>query len=213
MPNDHWPRRREPALRASILVIACLMACSHDSSSTGIKPTTGIACKTASGSGTITLGAMQTATVDCSQGGTVFELAGGGASYLLVPELATGDVPITSASYTFGSPNATPSQVLASAPLLDRAPTIAPGTLARLTENRPGARQRLFDAQLRAADRHMVMRGPVGRAQRSVAITGPAKLQVAPDVGSIRPFRVIATSDTNATTVFKTVNALSLIHI
>src|SRR5512138_2800969 len=76
---------------ASILIVGCLMACSHDSS-TGIKPTPGVACKAANGSGTVTLGAMQTATVDCSQGGTVFELAGGGASYLLVPELATGDV-------------------------------------------------------------------------------------------------------------------------
>jgi len=207
MPNDHSPKRPGPGLPPSILVIACLMACSHDSSSTGIKPTTGVACKTANGSGTITLGAMQTTTVDCSQGGTGFELAGGGASYLLVPELATGDVPIKATSYTLGSPNANATQVLASAPLLDRAATIAPGTVARLTQNRPGTRQRLFDAQLRALDRRMVARGPVGRAQRSVAMTGPAKAQVTPDVGSIRPFRVIATTDTTATTVFKTVNA------
>jgi hypothetical protein len=192
---------------ASILIIGCLMACSRDSSSTGVNPTAGVACKTANGSGTITLGAMQTTTVDCSQGGTAFELAGGGASYLLVPELATGDVSIASTSYTLGSPNATANQVLVSAPLLDRAPTIAPGTPARVTENRPGARQRSFDARLRVADRRMVTRGIVGRAQRSVAITGPAKLQVAPDLGSIRPFRVIASTDTAATTVFKTVNA------
>jgi len=207
MHNTRCPGHPGSASRVSILIIGCLVACSHDSSSTGIKPTTGVACKTANGSGTITLGAMQTATVDCSQGGTSFELAGGGASYLLVPELATGDVPITSTSYTLGSPNATASQVLTSAALLSRAPTIAPGPMAVRTDNRPGGRQRSFDAQLRAADRRMVTRGPVVRAQRSVATTGPVKAQVTPDVGSIRPFRVIATTDTNATTVFKTVNA------
>jgi len=192
---------------ASILMIACLVACSHDSSTTGVKPTAGVACKAATGSGTIALGAMQSTTVDCSQGGSVFELTGGGASYLLVPELATGDVPIASTAYTLGSPNAATSQVLTSAPLLSRAPTITPGTMALRTDNRPGRRQRSFDAELRAADRRMVTRGPGGRAQRSLGITGPAKVQVAPDVGSIRPFRVIATTDTAATTVFKTVNA------
>jgi len=205
MHNTRWPGHPGSISPASILIIGCLLACSHDSS-TGIKPTAGIACKTPNGSGTITLDAMQTATVDCSQGGTVFELAGGGASYLLVPELATGDVPITSTSYTLGSPNATSSQMVASAPLLDRVSTFTPGTLPR-TEDRPGARQLAFDAQLRAADRRMVTRRPVVRAQRSVGIAGPAKAQVAPDVGSIRSFRVIATIDTTATEVFKTVNA------
>src|SRR5690349_10196037 len=121
---------------ASILIIGCLMACSHDST-TGTKPTAGVACTTANGSGTITLGAMQTATVDCSQGGNAFELAGGGASYLLVPELATGNVPITATSYTLGSPNAVATQVLATAPSLDRAPVIAPSTSPLLAKGRP----------------------------------------------------------------------------
>ena len=98
MPTRCRPEHPGAISPVSILIIGCLMACSHDSSSTGIKPTTGVACKTANGSGTITLGAMQTTTVDCSQGGTSFELAGGGASYLLVPELATGDVPIKATS-------------------------------------------------------------------------------------------------------------------
>jgi hypothetical protein len=187
------------------------MACSHDSA-TGTKPTAGVACKTADGSGTVTLAAMQTATVDCSQGGTDFQLAGGGASYLLVPELATSDVPITATSYTLGAPNATASQVLASGPLLDRASTLTTGTsplatLAPMTGNRIGARQLAFDARLRAADRRMATRGRVARAQASVGISGPARAQVAPAVGSLRPFRVISTTDTSAKEPFKTVNA------
>src|SRR6476646_5280270 len=111
MHNARWPIHSRSRLPTSILAIACIIGCSNsDSPSTAIKPTTGVACKLASGDTTITLGSMQTTTVDCSQGGTMFELAGGGASYLLVPEFATGDLPIKSASYSFGSPNATAAQ-------------------------------------------------------------------------------------------------------
>jgi hypothetical protein len=206
MHNTRWSGHPGSISPASILLIGCLLACSHDSS-TGTKPTAGVACKAAGGSGTITLGAMQTTTVDCSQGGTVFELAGGGASYLLVPELATGDVPIASTSYTLGSPNATSSQVLTSAPNLDRASTFSPGPSPALPGSRAESRQLAFDARLRAADRRMATRGHIARAQRSVGIAPPAKAQVAPAVGSIRSFRVIATTDTTKTDVFKTVNA------
>ena len=155
MPKPHRPGRPGAGLPASILVIACLVACSHDSSSTGVKPTTGVACKPATGSSTITLNPTQSTTVDCSQGGTLFELAGGGASYLLVPELATGGVPIKSTAYTLGSPNAATSQVVASAPLFDRASFVAPTAPARTTGIQPGPRQQVFDAQLRAADRQL----------------------------------------------------------
>src|SRR5438132_152643 len=107
--------RRWPLL--SVAVLAAAAACSHDSSSTGTKPVKGVACQPASGSGTITLGSMQTTTVNCSQGGTLIELAGGGASYLLVPEFATGNVAITTTPFTIGAPNA--SQVVSPAPVAD----------------------------------------------------------------------------------------------
>ena len=109
-------------------MIGCVTACSHDSMSTAVKPTTGVACKSAAGDTTVTLNPMQTTTVDCGQGGTLFQLAGGGASYLLVPEFATGDLPIKSASYSFGAPNVTVAQVLTSAPLPDRARVMASPT-------------------------------------------------------------------------------------
>jgi hypothetical protein len=206
MHNVRWLRYPESRSTASIFVIACIVACSHDSSSTGVKPTLGVSCKPATGGTTITLAAMQTATVDCSQGGTMFELAGGGASYLLVPELATGNVSITSTSYTLGSPNASASQVVASAPLSNRISTLSP--VAPATATQPGARQQWFDARLRAADRAMLTRRPSLSAQRSAAMTGAPRAQVTQlDVGSIRSFRVISTIDTSATTVFKTVGA------
>ena len=206
MHKTHWPRDLASGLPASILVIACVMACSHDSSSTGVNPTTGVACKAATDATTITLNSMQTTTVDCSQGGTLFELTGGGASYLLVPEFATGDLPIKSASYSFGSPNATAAHVLASGPLSNRATAMVTPTVAA-SPTRPGTRQQWFDARLRAADRKIWARGSSALVHRSVAIAGSPRAQVAPDVGSSRTFRVISTLDTNVTTTFKTVNA------
>jgi hypothetical protein len=193
-------------LSASILVIACFTACSHDSTSTGVKPTTGVACKPASGSGTITLASTQSTTVDCSQGGTLFELAGGGASYLLVPEFAAGNLPITATSYVLGSPNASTSQVLASAPLPNRAASLSAPASPAMSPAPPGARQRWFDARLRAADRRIVARASLS-VNRPARVAGPQRAQVAPDVGSVRTFRVISTLDTSATTTFKTVGA------
>src|SRR4051812_6402820 len=107
----HKARRPTHFRRTSLfatLAITGAIACSRDSS-TGVKPVNGVTCQAASGSGRITLGSLQTTTVDCTQGGMLFELAGGGASYLLVPEFATGNVAITSVPYTIGSPNASKS--------------------------------------------------------------------------------------------------------
>jgi len=187
-------------------MVAGIVACSHDSTSTGVKPTIGVACKPAAGGTTITLASTQSTAVDCAQGGTLFTLAGGGASYLLVPEFATGNLPITSTSYMLGSPNVSTSQVLAAAPLSSRANAMgAPGSGA-VSPVRPGTRQQWFDARLRSADRKMLARGSFA-ANRSVAIAGPAGAQIAPDVGSVRTFRVISTIDATVTTPFKTVGA------
>ena len=204
MHNSEWPSHRPARLVASTLMIVCT-ACSHDSSSTGVTPTTGVACKPVAGGNAVTLTPMQTTIVDCSQGGTLFELAGGGASYLLVPEFATGDLPIKSASYSFGSPNATVASVVASRPPSNRAGVTPPPLSA--PPGQTGSRQQWFDARLRSADRKVWARASSAVVRRSVAIAGAPGAQVAPDVGSIRTFRVISTLDTTVTTTFKTVNA------
>ena len=205
MHNSHWPSHLRARLTASSLIV-CATACSHDSTATGVNPTTGVACKAAAGGTTVTLNPMQTTTVDCSQGGTLFELAGGGASYLLVPEFAAGDLPIKSASYSFGSPNVKAGSVLAAGALSSRVGVMAPPTVSS-SPKRPGTRQESFDARLRSADRKFWARASLAQLDRSVAIPGSARAQVTPDVGSIRPFRVISTLDTNVKTTFKTVNA------
>jgi hypothetical protein len=126
MRTPHWPTRLVPGLPASVLVIACVVACSHDSSSTGVKPTTGVACKPATGSSTITLNPTQSTTVDCSQGGTLFELAGGWRELPARPGARDRRRADQIDRVHARSPNAATSQVVASAPLFDRASFVAP---------------------------------------------------------------------------------------
>jgi hypothetical protein len=168
---------------------------------------TGVACQLASGTGPVTLGTLQGTTVNCSQGGTLIELGGGGASYLLVPEFATGNVSITTTPFTLGTPNA--SQVVSPAlvPDLDLHGASAVVAPAPAGGAQSSSRQRWFDAKLRTADRAMLRsRAPsanrlaAGRSAASAAV-------VTPDVGSFRAFRVIASADNSTTTTFKTVNA------
>jgi len=53
-------------------------------------------------SGTVTLGALQGTTLDCSNGGNGFTLAGNGATYLLVPEFPVNDVTYAFQGYDLG---------------------------------------------------------------------------------------------------------------
>src|SRR4051812_37394198 len=57
------PMNRRRSSLSAVLIVA--VACSHDSSSTGPKPVAGVKCELASGTGTVTLGALQGTTVNC----------------------------------------------------------------------------------------------------------------------------------------------------
>ena len=61
----------------------------------------------------ITLSALQSARISCTAG-TLIQLAGNGASYLIVPQFATGGVAKTPVSYTLGPP-ATHASIVGSA--------------------------------------------------------------------------------------------------
>ena len=152
MTNARGESRRRAKRILAVGLFAVLSSCSHDSTGTGVKPTLGVACRPSSGTGTITVASLQTTIVDFSQGGTVFELAGNGASYLLVPEFATGNVSITPTPYTLGSPNASGSVASATEP---SSRVDGPATIAGLitASAMPAARQRRFDERLRIADR------------------------------------------------------------
>src|SRR5438477_7968891 len=77
------------------LAVALLSACS-DNGATG--PGSSSVC----GGTLVSLGVLQSATLDCSNGGTTITLAGRGASYLVVPQFAAGGVPNQAVGYSIG---------------------------------------------------------------------------------------------------------------
>jgi hypothetical protein len=201
-----WSGRLRPTVLAiSAAVVATTSGCSHDSAGTGVKPTTAVACQSASGAAVVTLTPTQATSVNCAQGGTVFELASG-ASYLLVPELATGNVTNTATAYTLGSPNATAVSDLGPLAAEPRVASTIGGGQVRV--DMPGARQRWFDSRLREADRRAVRAGPQLFASRVPSPGGASGARVAqPDVGSIRSFRVISSAESSTNPAYKTVDA------
>lgn len=100
------------------VAIAGMAGCGGAPRVTGPQLTVTTACTPAD---TVTLGPLQATTFDCSNGGNGFTLAGGNATYLVVPEFATGDVPYSFQSYALGRRGA---------------PLTAAGTMARPVSSR-----------------------------------------------------------------------------
>ncbi len=84
---------RFPLAYALLLVGTLVAACDHGSSA--VSPPAEHAC---GAGGVVTLGVRQATTLDCSAGTSV-QLAGNGASYLVVPQFATGNVSKAATSY------------------------------------------------------------------------------------------------------------------
>ena len=121
-------------------------------------------------------------------------LAGNGASYLIVPQLAASLVPNTGVSYRLWSGTSNAASVAPSPDVLSA------------TQGRPSFAQMAFDGMLRARARAKVRAG-TWRAANVPGIAESRALALntaAPPLGSIRAFRVIA--DSTAST-FKTVGA------
>jgi hypothetical protein len=187
----------------SLLAIA-LGACGGDSGPTGT--TSRQSCGS---TGIIALTTLQSATLDCSTG-TVIQLTGGGAHYLVVPEFATGNVTNKATSYVIADSDAVPApvgQVIAS-----RAPFASmSASAARAASLAPGALQRRFDAALRATARNALATGQWARPTASTGSSAArasvaTSLAVIPPAGSIRTFHVINTFDASHPT-YATVNA------
>ena len=168
--------------------VAALAACSGTPKATGPNTSVTSAC---SPSDTVTIAPLQAVTFDCTHGGNGFTLAGGTATYLIVPEFAVGDVPYSFQNFSLGrlhAPAVTPptaSRVLSQSALFHTA----------LTSNH---RQASFDLRMLTMTRKrassLVSERSAGRPARVIARSGGV-----PD--SIRSFRVIA--DSSGTT-FKT---------
>lgn len=172
-----------------ILAGATLVACSSSDKVTA--PVTSFKLNPCSGLGTVQLDVAQATRIDCSQGGTTVTVAGGGASYLVVPQFATDAVPDQFVPYTISTGNATAaaisSQRLAAA-LADAGAAPTGGTLPPMQPNL---------AQMRA-DRIMLQRSiqqaPLAHVQAQVSrsMSATAAAATLPSVGSIRSFHVLA---------------------
>ena len=189
--------RKELGLPIGALAALALLlgACSTGDRVTGVQqqPGTGTPC---AGGNAVTLGTLQGVRLDCSSGTTV-TLPNASGNFLIVPNLAVGDVPIRSVSYVIGAqgggaaasvaPAASVSALLGAPEALLRAWASAPPA-------GPGRPQRAFDAALRARARRNLSAGTWSAAAlRGLRASVSAAV---PPVGSLRQFHVVSTLDT-----------------
>ena len=176
---------RVPRLAGLVASLVVVAACNSDK---GITPPN--TAKPCGNDGTVQLSALQAATIACSTGTTV-TLPGGGASYLIVPSLATGSASNRLNAYTIGLASGASSNVVpVEGPSLDvfsvGATQTPPLGVAQRT------RQRAFDARLMEMARERVASGawhPITR--RLSPGTLPARTTV-PPLGSVQQFHVLS---------------------
>lgn len=152
--------------------------------------------------GVVSLAQNQSALADCSNGGSVVTLAGGGASYLIVSQLATNLVANNPILYnirtgTIGTPTATPSTSLSTRLALSRKQSM--GATGVLPAQRPMAQQSALERTIFSP----------ARLSRMVPVSAPAArrsaaLMTPPTLGSTRSFRVLSNPNTNG---FSTITA------
>jgi hypothetical protein len=137
----------------------------------------------------VQLNTLQAATIACSSG-NAFTLTGGGASYLIVPQFATGSAPDRLNAYTIGVTNGVAGRIaIASGPSLDRAstlegnPNVPPGVRLQLA-------QRTLDALLMADARRRVESGEWH--PRLVPPSTPLRASTPPPLNSTRQFHVLS---------------------
>ncbi|HET9709149.1 MAG TPA: hypothetical protein VFP39_12695 [Gemmatimonadales bacterium] len=134
-------------------------------------------------SDTVQLAAAATLRLDCSNGGTTVTFAGGGASYLIVPEFATDQAPFQLVDYSVASGNLSPAAAVRGRVAAD---------VQRL-RTRPLTAQRMADRYLREEGRDLARSG----ALRRPAVRAPSlAISAAPD--TIHNFQVLSNFTTGA---------------
>src|SRR5262249_41046944 len=140
-----------------------------------------------------TLAVAQASRVDCSNGGTTITLAGGGASYLVVPQFATDAVADQWVSYSMASGTITAAASAQRLPLAP--PSLGVQAVSGLGRMHRNAIQAKTDAMFRAR-MHAKFRSGGGAALRAQWQVNPAiKRQTVvapPAVGSTRSFSVLS---------------------
>ena len=169
---------------ATVIAVAMGVAACGGGGDNGITPPS--TTKPCGSAGTVSLSALQAATIACSAG-TDVTLQGGGASYLIVPQYATGTAVNRPTSYTIGiAGSGAANLIAANEPSLSIAPPVIASGVPALAGR--GARQRAFDARLRARTEQKVASGAWRRLAPGAAlarVTDPA-------LGSVSQFHVLS---------------------
>jgi hypothetical protein len=184
---------------ASLLALSIVGACSS-SDTTAPTPSVTITGTPCSVSGTLQLSVSQTARVDCSNGGTLVTVAGNGASYIVVPQLPVDLVADAFVSFRL---TAGTSAAAATTDLIRGSAALGSGAGFEEFGRAPNVAQQDFDRWLRARSRANVASGAWRPSARST-ISRSLVASAAPDIGSVRAFRVLSSE---APVSFKTVGA------
>ena len=178
-------RVRTPRLVSVVASLIVLVACNSDK---GVTPP--ITAKPCGSGGTVQLSALQAATIACSTGTTV-TLQGGGASYLIVPNLATGNALNRLNTYTIGLVSGASANVApVNGPSLDVSSGGERGAPPFGLERR--GRQRAFDATLMDLARQHVASGAWRPIVHRLSPGIPAARTTVPPVGSVQQFHVLS---------------------
>jgi hypothetical protein len=180
-----------------LLVVGVLAGCSDNGSTTG-SPAGDRECDAGA---TITIGVGQAETLDCSNGTTV-QLAANGASYLVVPQFATGNVSDAATQYALSATGGTG----AVAQVASIGGVAAGAAQTLMPPHEPRNRlQMLFDARLRSAEREAVAGGKWTFSERGASLEssrsgGPSQSLEPPALQSTRDFRVISSFNASNST-------------
>jgi hypothetical protein len=184
---------------SAFALCVCAAGCDNSTGVTAVNggPTT-IKINPCGISGTLTLAVATAARADCSSGGTSLTLAGNGASYYIVPQFPTDQVPVAFVNYQLFTGDVAAASVSANRLSSQRMAALpaAGGARGGLPNGRKLFAQRAAETALfaRAAHRpraaliHAAMRPPVSAAISRAAL---------PALGSARTFHVASSFTAN----------------
>lgn len=177
--------RRAILCMTSFTALASVAACGKNDHSI----TSPLVATPCGSGGTVQLAVLQAATIACS-GGTRVTLAGNGASYLIVPQFATGTAAKTPNAYTIGPVSgASANRVPTDLPTMDLTPWEGGQTIP--SSMRRGNPQRALDAWLMAEARRNLASGAWRPSLRQFA-PGTSTRLAALQVGDLSKFHVLA---------------------
>lgn len=174
------------------LAVMLIAACSSSDSVTNPPPS--FKKNPCTNGAAVTLAVQQSIRVDCGNSGTTVSLAGGGASYLIVPEFATGNEINRLISYRMFS-GAAAAESVASSRVTSGTAALSPnyGTDG-FADMRPNLAQMNADRLLRARGRARWSTSV--RTSQALTPRALAQSNAVPAVGSTRSFRVLSNFNT-----------------